>query len=384
MFTEEDGDSLVGRTVAQLKFNADEFDVLPPHFNHITLQELHAFGWERILPTYNCYPSSFQRICPYLLASLMYHYKNGNLNKILPNNHPLFQSNLFRLHDSLVQSLGEKVLFCHGECLDTHMTAQGVPGFIVVSREVRRVQKFMESRCQLLEEKYTEMGNNIKEIIELLPTQIIDLLLEKIRVEGVQPVTLESIQALMMSILSSENSPLHRMSLQITNLSQALNASGHTTVTVGDTNTSRRVTMGDYHTWTSDPERMHLVPFGFRWPTGMNTKVIWDFWFFGNSHPDKRIVAYRRIEPKFELTTDHCKVEHTKAKRVIEKLLKILVDDEKISTYKDINESNSQGLFEYSYSKLLVLAYGQEGKDRPGDLILGTVYERLRRYKLLK
>lgn len=33
MFAEEDGDALVGRTVAQLKLNADQFDILPPHFS---------------------------------------------------------------------------------------------------------------------------------------------------------------------------------------------------------------------------------------------------------------------------------------------------------------------------------------------------------------
>jgi len=139
MFTEEDGDSLVGRTVAQLKFNADEFDILPPHFNNQTLIEIMEFGWERILPSYKSYPLSFQRICPFLLASLMYHNQNGNLTRILPQNHPLFQTNLFRVHNDLVIKLGEKVIFCHGECLETHMTAQGVPGFIVVSREVRKV-----------------------------------------------------------------------------------------------------------------------------------------------------------------------------------------------------------------------------------------------------
>ena len=31
IFQKADGDALVGRTVAQLQFTADEFDVLPPH-----------------------------------------------------------------------------------------------------------------------------------------------------------------------------------------------------------------------------------------------------------------------------------------------------------------------------------------------------------------
>jgi len=37
MSVEEDGYALLGRTVAELKFTADEFDVLPLNFNAETL-----------------------------------------------------------------------------------------------------------------------------------------------------------------------------------------------------------------------------------------------------------------------------------------------------------------------------------------------------------
>jgi len=62
MFTEDDGDSLVGRTVAQLKFDADQFDILPCHFGRATLAELHHYGWENILPGYDNLPASFHRV----------------------------------------------------------------------------------------------------------------------------------------------------------------------------------------------------------------------------------------------------------------------------------------------------------------------------------
>ena len=48
MYSEPDGDALVGRTVAQLKLDADEFDVIAPHFGTKTLQELHTYGWNLI------------------------------------------------------------------------------------------------------------------------------------------------------------------------------------------------------------------------------------------------------------------------------------------------------------------------------------------------
>jgi hypothetical protein len=56
MKSEEDGNALVGHTVAQLKFTADEFDVLPHHFTAETLSEIGEFGWEKIVPDYNRYP----------------------------------------------------------------------------------------------------------------------------------------------------------------------------------------------------------------------------------------------------------------------------------------------------------------------------------------
>ena len=82
MKAEQGADSLVGRTVAQLKFDADEFDVLPPHFGPDTLRELNDRGWESILPCYGNLPQSYQRTIPYLLANLVYHHHAGNLQRM--------------------------------------------------------------------------------------------------------------------------------------------------------------------------------------------------------------------------------------------------------------------------------------------------------------
>ena len=95
MFQEADGDALVGRTGAQLQFTADEFDVLPPHFSIDTLAESQEYGWDNVLPRYAHYNESFKRVCPFLLASLVYHSFTSALHNLLPRSHPLFRQRIF-------------------------------------------------------------------------------------------------------------------------------------------------------------------------------------------------------------------------------------------------------------------------------------------------
>jgi len=136
MFTEEDGDSLVGRTVARLKFDADEFDILPCHFETTRLAELHAYGWDNILSGYSNLPPSFQGVVPFLFASIVHHYLKGDMQTIFPTDHPIWMQTIFT-DRTLVDSLRNEVLLVYSYCSDTMMTAQGVPGFITISREIK-------------------------------------------------------------------------------------------------------------------------------------------------------------------------------------------------------------------------------------------------------
>jgi len=381
-FAEEDGDSLVGRTVAQLKFNADEFDVLPPHFSNETMAMLYQYGWSVILPSFNSYPQSFQRVIPYLLAQLIFHHHKGNLSRILSPNHPLFSCALFRTHRQLVDLLKDKVIICHGECLQTHMTAQGVPGFIVVSREVREIKRYFQIEQQALREEFNLMRREINECVEELPGKIIDQLLENIRIEGVQPITLQSIREMIMVILTSEASPLHSMNLEMRNISQTLAASRTNDREIEDELRERvnRV-QGNVHYWPND-HRIHLVPEGFLWPQSLNTRVMWDFWMLGNA--DLQVTSYRKIEPNIELQTKGCRTMHSKTKKIMKKLIDILQTDGEITSIADINQSNSEALFNHSFKKLVEAAYANSSSTRHGDLTLNTIYERLRIKKLIK
>lgn len=87
MKAEDDGDSLVGRTVAQLKFTADQFDVLTPHFSLETLEQLNAYGWNNILEGYDNLSPSYKRCVPFLFANLVYHHQANNLSSMLATDH---------------------------------------------------------------------------------------------------------------------------------------------------------------------------------------------------------------------------------------------------------------------------------------------------------
>jgi len=210
MFAEVDGDSFVGRTVAQLRFDASEFDVLTPRFPPDVLTNLHNHGWSKLLPSYNLLPNSFQRVVPKMLASLVYHHSNGALTRILPINHPLFSTPLFTLRENvcLLHILKDKVLLGHHHCPVTQMSAQGVPCVIVVQREIRDFrEEYMHTR-RINEEQYKKLSEEIIEITDKLPQRILDLLLENIQINGAQQVTLQSIRTEVMKILENENGPL--------------------------------------------------------------------------------------------------------------------------------------------------------------------------------
>jgi hypothetical protein len=58
----------VGRTVAQLRFTADEFDVLPLHFDTETLKKIMIAGWKRFVPDITMYPDRFAKEVKYYEA----------------------------------------------------------------------------------------------------------------------------------------------------------------------------------------------------------------------------------------------------------------------------------------------------------------------------
>ncbi len=165
MFAEDDGDALVGRTVAQLQLNADEFDILAPHFNPETLQELNTYGWSNILDGYQHYPPSFKRIIPFLFATLVYQWREGNLTRLFPDDHPIFKQKIFT-NQTLISSIAPKVIFVYAYCQASGISATGVPSLVLISREVRAMKAEHIAECAKLGQKIDKVQDDMNKKLD--------------------------------------------------------------------------------------------------------------------------------------------------------------------------------------------------------------------------
>ena len=281
MFTEEDGDSLVGRTLAQLKFDADQFDVLPCHFGTTTLLRLHEYGWNNILPGYNNLPLSFQRIVPFLFASIVYHYGNGDMLRLLSADHPIWLQSIFT-DRALVDSLRDKVILVHSYCSDTLINAQGVPGFITISREIRNFRAHYESVCQQQCDAVSELRSDMDKKFTEMPQVIVNTLLEQVRVDGAIPITPDSVRRIIHDMLVSDGGPLARIQNSILQLSQQVTLNRGPSIQTPMTTVIHPInhdSSATLHAWPTNDGRLHRVPYGFKWPS-YNTSTIWNLWHF--------------------------------------------------------------------------------------------------------
>ena len=148
MKQEDAADALVGRTVAQLKMTEVEFDSLPPHFTQQGLDICNQLGWNKILPGFNRFPSTFQRVIPYFFALIVHHHNNGVFQQLYPAEHPFFSSAIFADADVFgkLGALNDQVVIANGYSPASNMRAEGIPSLISVSRKLcEKFESIMET-----------------------------------------------------------------------------------------------------------------------------------------------------------------------------------------------------------------------------------------------
>ena len=393
MKQEDDGDALTGRTLALLKINADEFDVLPPHFSHAVDAKLESHGWDDIIPGYNHYPDSFQRAIRLTFPSLVYHFHSGKLSEIyLSEDHPLWRVRLFT-HRELLDSLKDEVLITFGHCPFTNMYAEGIPALVQVCREVRQESKQIRKDIEILTDKlvsYMEKNDCRWDVFrDDFPRKVVDVLLRDVSIDGAVPLTRDSMRDVVKDLLEDDNGKLTQIILnqkmleeKIAHVSsgaqpRSLCSSDENSITHPTAAFSGEYT-GEYHLWRGVDCHFHRVYAGFTWPSDC-AFTMWELWWRGDAH--KKVCPYRYINSNRDLVTMRCKARRSKTKKVMTKLLEIAIDCGLIDSSKDINYDNSTTVFDNAYQVLIDLLYGDEvNKGRSSETSVSTLAHRL--YKL--
>ena len=139
------GDCFCGRVLSMEPMTTPDFALLPPHFNAEGLLEIKSIGWENLLPGYSTFDDRFKRSLPMLLAVIVYHYKKGNLEKLLPAEHPIFIQPLIAM--KYCDRLFPHIRLGIYKCTETNMVATGVSPFVITLIQIENTAK--ESREQI-------------------------------------------------------------------------------------------------------------------------------------------------------------------------------------------------------------------------------------------
>jgi len=260
------------------------------------------------------------------------------------------------------------------------MSAQGVPGFITIQREIRQFRKYYDETVAINIGKFSELLASMVAMFSSLPQQVISLLLERIRVEGAREVTIEDIRALIMETLQSPFGPFTQISDQLRRMEARMGSESQAAVSSeqqqGNPLQFSTPAGGSFFYWPGIDSRFHRVPYGFKFPSYV-TGTMWNLWFFGDL--SRKIGPYKHITPANDLPNSGCRSNACRTKLVIKKMVEIAVDGHLVVRQDDINNNNNQAVYDYSMARLLTLLYSTKPPGRPEDININTLGERLKK-----
>lgn len=235
------GDQLCGRAATGLPLTDPTFASLPPHFDLPNGEILSIEQWELILPGYSTfYPTSFQQVVPFLLASLIYHKQF--LKDHLPAQHPLFLTRVWT--SGLMDGLAPRVHAGCGRNPVTKLTATGIPPHIVLANEIVELKTELRSLREELIDRLVQMPQNVSSHMR-----------NEFTIEGAVQITRADVQSLIAEmesrVLSAFGSAI--TTLQVTHNAAVSSTALHSTDAV------------EFRSFTWDG-RMHNVPQDFNFP----------------------------------------------------------------------------------------------------------------------
>lgn len=288
------GDEVVGRAACGLSITTKAFSVLPPHFPPEIELMLNSIGWSNILTRYDNYPECFQRVVPYLFASLIFHI--DFLRCTLPSRHPLWNQAIFTRNFifegrsiDLVKELCGKILTGYGNCMVTDMRATGIPSELMIAGEVHELRMEIAALKQAFPEKLEEISTTLSGRIEGIPGQLKTMLLDHFRFEGERHLTADDVE----QICASHNQRLLTEIRQLLNgrVGNGENPSTGAQLDARMSGASNAV----YKTFHWGGKLGRFVPETFQFPTG-DVKTMWNLWYYG--HVSEGIQPYKRLKRK--------------------------------------------------------------------------------------
>jgi hypothetical protein len=186
IFAGAGGDQVVGRAASGLPINAKEFATLPPHFTRETMQELNDIGWEHVLEGYKNYPASFQRVIPFLFASLIFHM--DFLRETLHAGHPLWSQKMFTcrlpsMSETAAQKFAGVAITGINVCKNTNMFATGIPQGLSLALEIEKLQEAFRE----MSEQSAKDRELVVAAVNGIPEQVKNLIMATFQVEGAVP-----------------------------------------------------------------------------------------------------------------------------------------------------------------------------------------------------
>ena len=260
------------------------------------------------------------------------------------------------------------------------MFATGVPALITVSREIRNFKHDYECTRAEWKQEISEVHKSILISLEQQPEKVANKIRERFEINGAVAISREDVRSCICEVLRMDAGPMAdiRDALRKLQKSQEGNAQIATVPsTAEDTAVVSAHNPACIHTWLHS-DHLHMVPEEFIFPS-FYVSTMWQLWLFCDSV--HKICPYRCISTTHDLTTQHSKVNFSRCKKVMNKLVEFAVVKGMITSVKDITKENEQEIFEFGYNELVRQLY-EHFPPRPGSVNINTIANRMIKAKM--
>lgn len=155
------GDAHIGRTLALLDPQSEQFGTLPPHFSYVDVSE--SAVQEAIETVFGTVVENMHSLMPFLLASLVYH--RDYLRANLPADHPFWTSGFARIDaqqlsaDVSLENRGDKV----------QLKAMGVPLCVRLLERQHAFESALIGKLEALADESSDTKEGLRNIASLIP-----------------------------------------------------------------------------------------------------------------------------------------------------------------------------------------------------------------------